>query len=173
MDHVESVSRNDLEAKRSVVIPILRYRGYLSQSVLLCFLSDHERSNNQSKLNVPSIPTISIVDDDDSVRDAVQSLLKSVGYRTQVFASAEDFLRSPHHHETKCVILDIRMPGMSGLELQRRLVATGSPIAIIFVTAHADEQARAQAVAAGAVACLRKPFSEDALLRAVESALNS
>ena len=113
------------------------------------------------------------MDDDESVRDAVESLLKSLGYRTEVFASAEDFLRSGQHEERKCVILDIRMPGMSGLELQRRLVAAGSPVRIIFVTAHADEEARAQAVSAGAVACLRKPFDEEALLRAVESALQS
>jgi FixJ family two-component response regulator len=124
-------------------------------------------------LNISSIPTISIVDDDESVRDALESLLKSVGYRTEVFASAEDFLHSGPHEETKCVILDIRMPGMSGLELQRQLVAAGSRVRIIFVTAHADEEERAQVVSAGAVACLRKPFNDDVLLGAVESALQS
>jgi FixJ family two-component response regulator len=124
-------------------------------------------------LAVSSIPIISIVDDDESLREALESLFKSVGYKTEVFASAEDFLRSDYHHETKCLILDIRMPGMSGLELQRRLVAAGSRIPIIFITAHADEEARAQAVSAGAVACLRKPFSEDALLSAVQSALRA
>jgi FixJ family two-component response regulator len=122
-------------------------------------------------LNISPIPTISIVDDDESVRDALESLLKSVGYRTEVFASAEDFLHSGPHDETKCVILDIRMPGMSGLELQRQLVAAGSRVRIIFVTAHADEEERAQVVSAGAVACLRKPFNDDVLLRALESAL--
>src|SRR5262245_66658490 len=110
---------------------------------------------------------ISIVDDDESIRLALESLLKSVGYRTEVFASADDFLRSADHEHTKCLILDIRMPGMSGLELQRQLVASGSQIPIIFITAHADEEARARAVSAGAVACLRKPFTEHGLLRAI------
>ena len=113
------------------------------------------------------------MDDDESVRDAIRSLLRSAGLDAEVFASGEDFLRSGPHEETKCLILDIRMPGMSGLELQRRLVADGSRVPIIFVTAHADEEARAQAVSTGAVAYLRKPFNEDLLLRAVESALQS
>jgi FixJ family two-component response regulator len=122
-------------------------------------------------LNIPSIPIISIVDDDESVREAVESLLKSVGYRTEVFTSAEEFLRSDHHQEKRCLILDIRMQGMSGMELQRRLVAAGSSIPIIFITAHGDEEARAAALGGGAVAFLRKPFSEEALLSAVQSAL--
>lgn len=114
---------------------------------------------------------ISIVDDDESVREALKSLLESVGYSAEVFASAEEFLRSRNHQETQCLILDIRMPGMSGLELQRRLVAAGSRIPIIFVTAHADEVGRAPALSERAVAFLRKPFSEEALLSAVQSAL--
>jgi FixJ family two-component response regulator len=117
------------------------------------------------------MPTISIVDDDESVREALKSLLESVGYSTKVFASAEEFLRSNNHQETQCLILDIRMPGMSGLELQRRLVAAGFRIPIIFITAHADEEGRAPALREGAVAFLRKPFSEEALLSAVQSAL--
>jgi len=111
------------------------------------------------------------VDDDDSVREALRSLLESVGYSTEVFASAEEFLRSRNHRETQCLILDIRMPGMSGLELQRRLVAAGSQIPIIFVTAHADEEGGTPALREGAVAFLRKPFTEEALLTAVQSAL--
>jgi FixJ family two-component response regulator len=114
---------------------------------------------------------ISIVDDDESVRDALESLLKSVGYRAEVFASAQEFLRLGHHEDAKCLILDVRMPGLSGLELQRQLVASGSSIPIIFITAHGDEAARAQALAAGAVAFLRKPFTEEALLSAVQTAL--
>lgn len=140
---------------------------------MLVLRSDLDSEYQTEQLNISSTPTISIVDDDESVRDALASLLKSVGYRTEVFASAEDFLHSGPHEESKCVILDIRMPGMSGLELQRQLVAAGSPVRIIFVTAHADEEAGAEAVSAGAVACLRKPFNEDVLLRAVESALQS
>ena len=114
---------------------------------------------------------ISIVDDDESVRDALDSLLKSIGYRTEVFASATEFLRLGHNEDAKCLILDVRMPGLSGLELQRQLVASGSSIPIIFITAHGDEAARAQALAAGAVAFLRKPFTEEALLNAVQAAL--
>lgn len=147
--------------------------GYDFPESMLLLRSDLDSEYQTQQLNISSIPTISIVDDDESVRDALASLLKSVGYRTEVFASAEDFLHSRPHEETKCVILDIRMPGISGLELQRQLVAAGSRVRIIFVTAHADEEARAQAVSAGAVACLRKPFNEDVLLRAVESALQS
>ena len=114
---------------------------------------------------------ISIVDDDESVRDALESLLKSVGYRTEVFASAQEFLHSGHHEDSRCLILDVRMPGLSGLELQRQLVSSGSSIPIIFITAHGDEAARAQALGAGAVAFLRKPFTEEALLKAVDDAL--
>jgi FixJ family two-component response regulator len=116
-------------------------------------------------------PMISIVDDDESVREALESLLKSVGYRAEVFASAQEFLRLGHHEEARCLILDVRMPGMSGLELQRQLVASGSAISIIFITAHGDEAARAQALGAGAMVFLRKPFTEEALLKAVDDAV--
>ena len=121
----------------------------------------------------PSVPIISIVDDDESVRDGLDSLLKSIGYRTEVFASALEFLRLGYHKDAKCLILDVRMPGLSGLELQRQLVASGSSIPVIFITAHGDEAARAQALAAGALAFLRKPFTEEALLNAVQAALLS
>lgn len=117
---------------------------------------------------------ISIVDDDESVREAVRSLLKSVGYRAEVFTSAEEFLRSGRPHETSCLILDVLMPGMGGLELQRRLAAAGSSIPVIFITAHAgDREARTQALAAGAVVFLGKPFSEESLLSAVQTALRA
>ena len=124
-------------------------------------------------MNIPSIPTISIVDDDESVREALANLLQSVGYTTEVFASAEDFLHSDHHQHSKCLILDVRMPGMSGFELERRLVAAGFSIPIIFISAHGDEEARGPALRERPVAFLRKPFSETALLSAVESALQA
>jgi FixJ family two-component response regulator len=114
---------------------------------------------------------ISIVDDDESVRDALENLLKSIGYRAEVFASAEEFLRLGHHEDSRCLILDVRMPGLSGLELQRQLVSSGPSIPIVFITAHGDEAERAQAFRAGAVAFLRKPFAEEALLTAVQAAL--
>src|SRR5215468_10443854 len=106
------------------------------------------------------VPLIVIVDDDDSLRMSLDNLIRSVGFRTQSFSSAEAFLSANQKHDTACLILDVRMPGMSGLELQRQLVAASVCIPIIFITAHADVDARAQALAAGAVDFLRKPFHE-------------
>jgi len=116
-------------------------------------------------------PLIAIVDDDESVREALQSLLKSMGLRAEGFVSAEDFLHSAPLPDTTCLILDVRMPGMGGLELQRQLAVAERRIPIIFITAHGDENARMQALRAGAVDFLAKPFSEEALLAAVHSAL--
>jgi FixJ family two-component response regulator len=114
---------------------------------------------------------ISIVDDDESIREAIQSLLRSVGFRAETFASAEQFLQSDQIENTACLILDVRMPGMSGLELQRRLIATQCRIPIVFVTAHGDEEARSRALQEGAVEFLLKPFSEEALLNTIQAAL--
>jgi FixJ family two-component response regulator len=120
---------------------------------------------------VTEIPLISIVDDDESVREAIESLMKSVGYIAKVFSSAGDFLRSGQLDDTGCLILDVQMPGMTGLELQDHLVASKSRIPIIFISAHSDAEARARALGAGAVGFLQKPFSEDALLNAINSSL--
>lgn len=117
-------------------------------------------------------PFISIVDDDDSLRNSLNNLIRSVGFRAQGFPSAEAFLNSSELHDTACLILDVRMPGMSGLDLQRQLVATNSPIPIVFITSHGDDDAQARALEAGAVAFLYKPFREEALLKAIDSALN-
>ena len=114
---------------------------------------------------------ISIVDDDESVRESVSSLVRSAGFGTTVFASAEEFLNSAQLRDTACLILDLRMPGMSGLELQRRLSDADYRIPIIFITAQRDEGDRMQALKAGAVDFLYKPFSENALLKAVDTAL--
>jgi FixJ family two-component response regulator len=114
---------------------------------------------------------ISIVDDDDSVRESLSSLVRSAGFGAMVFASAEEFLNSAHLRDTACLILDLRMPGMSGLELQSRLSAAEYRIPIIFITAQRDEGDRTQALKAGAVDFLHKPFSENALLKAVDVAL--
>lgn len=114
---------------------------------------------------------ISIVDDDESIRESVSSLVRSAGFGTRVFASAEEFLNSAHLRDTACLILDLRMPGMSGLELQRRLSDADYRIPIIFITAQRDEGDRMQALKAGAVDFLYKPFSEKALLKAVDTAL--
>jgi FixJ family two-component response regulator len=116
---------------------------------------------------------ISIVDDDDSIRESVKSLMRAVGFRADVFDSAEAFLNSDRLGEADCLIVDVRMPGMGGLELQRHLMASNRHIPIIFITAHGDEEARLRALNAGAVEFLYKPFSEDALLAAVSSALKT
>ena len=116
-------------------------------------------------------PQISIVDDDDSVRDALKSLIDSVGFRVEVFASGEDFLNSPNISETDCLITDVRMPGMSGLELQERLNATGASIPTVFISAHDDTEARARAIRGGAIDFLQKPFSADSLLGAISACL--
>jgi FixJ family two-component response regulator len=118
-----------------------------------------------------SVSLISVVDDDESVRESLEGLLKSVGFRVEAFALAGDFLNSKALHNTDCLILDVRMPGMSGPELQRKLIASQHLIPIIFITAHGDEAVRARVLADGAVDCLLKPFSEDGLLNAVHVAL--
>ena len=120
---------------------------------------------------MPTLPLISIVDDDDAFKCSLEDLIRSVGWRAQGFASAEAFLRSPHRQETACLILDVRMPGMSGPELQRRLVGAASAIPIIFITAHVDEGVRTRALQDGVVAFLYKPFREEDLLHAVNAAL--
>jgi FixJ family two-component response regulator len=117
------------------------------------------------------IPLIAVVDDDAAIREAIQSLLRSVGLRVAVFAVAEDFLQAGQRQATACLILDVRMPRMSGIELQQRLATAHDPMPIIFITAHGDAETRARALRAGAVAFLDKPFSDEVVLRAVQAAL--
>ena len=116
---------------------------------------------------------VAIVDDDHSMRGALQGLLKAVGVPSQVFASAEEFLKSGQQHQAACLITDIRMPGISGLELQARLNAEHCRIPTIFITAHDDGQMRMRALRAGAVEFLAKPFDDEALLETVQAALES
>jgi FixJ family two-component response regulator len=116
---------------------------------------------------------VAIVDDDDSMRGALAGLLKAVGLATQAFASAEEFLKSGQQHQTACLIADIRMPGMSGLELQAHLNAERCRIPTIFITAHGDAKMRMQALREGAVEFLAKPFDDEALLDSVRAALES
>jgi FixJ family two-component response regulator len=116
---------------------------------------------------------VAIVDDDDSMRSALQGLLKAVGLPTQAFASGEEFLNSGQRNQIACLIADIRMPGMSGLELQAQLNADHCRIPIIFITAHGDEKMRMQALRAGAVEFMAKPFNDEALLESVRAALAS
>jgi len=116
---------------------------------------------------------VAVVDDDDLMRTSLQGLLKSVGLPARAFASGEEFLRSGQQHQVGCLIADIRMPGMSGLELQAKLNAERCRVPIIFITAHGDAQMRMQALRAGAVEFLAKPFDDEALLESVRAALES
>jgi FixJ family two-component response regulator len=120
-----------------------------------------------------TVSLIGVVDDEESVRDALSSLIRSAGYRCMVFPSAEAFLDSGDVPNTDCTVLDVRMPGLSGLELQRRLRELRSSIPVVFVTGHADEFQRAEALKDGAIAFLNKPFSDEAILGAIRSALDS
>lgn len=117
------------------------------------------------------LPLISVIDDDDSVRESLESLVRSFGFAVEVFPSAEALLNSGHLGDMRCLVLDVRMPGMNGPELQHRLAASESGIPVIFMTAHGDEAARAQALRNGAVDYLLKPFSEESLLNAIRTAL--
>lgn len=117
-------------------------------------------------------PLISVVDDDESLRESLEGLLKSLGHKVEVFSSAEEFLASDAFAKTGCIILDMRMPGMSGLELQQELIRGDKKIPIIFITAHGDEDVISRVIANGAVDCLLKPFSETSLLNAIKIALS-
>lgn len=114
---------------------------------------------------------VAVVDDDDLVRTAIQGLLKSVGLSARAYASGEEFLDSGLQHQSACLIADIRMPGMSGLELQARLNAECCLIPTIFITAHGDQEMRLQAMRAGAVEFLSKPFDDELLIDSVRTAL--
>ncbi len=116
-------------------------------------------------------PLISIVDDDASVREAMEALMRSLGCEADAFPSAEDFLGSGRMHETACVVADVQMPGLGGLELQRRLAAAGLRVPIVFVTAYPDARIRAKALEAGALGFLTKPVSERDLLACIEAAV--
>jgi FixJ family two-component response regulator len=118
----------------------------------------------------PAAP-VAIVDDDKLMRSALQGLLEAEGVATRTFASAEEFLESGEQHRCACLIADIRMPGMSGLDLQAALKADRLAIPIIFITAHGDERMRMQALRSGAVELLAKPFDEEVLLETVRAAL--
>jgi FixJ family two-component response regulator len=120
-----------------------------------------------------TVSVVGIVDDDEGIRQALDGLLRSAGFQVMTFASAEAFLSSTHLQLTACLILDLRMPGMDGLKLQRRLATTGHRIPIIVLTAHGDDEARARAMGAGAIAFLTKPFDGDALLVTVTQALTA
>ena len=114
---------------------------------------------------------VSIVDDDESVRQGLSRLLSSVGFAVNTFSSAEDYLSSSQAGRADCLLLDVRMPGKSGIELQRQLLANHSEIPVIFITAHEQEIPRVQALEGNAATVLIKPFSEEALLNAINKVL--
>lgn len=116
---------------------------------------------------------ISVVDDDESVRESLPDLLREFGFAAEAFSSAGEFLASGRLGQTRCLILDVAMPGMSGPDLQRELTLRRQKIPIVFITAHADETARPRLLELGAVECLLKPFSDTALFEAVNAALDS
>jgi FixJ family two-component response regulator len=121
--------------------------------------------------DLPNASVISVIDDDMSARRATARLLHSLGHEVASFASAEEFLESGRLDETACVVSDVRMPGMSGVELQSRLRAEGRRLPIIFISAYPESSARSRALAAGAVAVLDKPFSDDELICCIDQAL--
>jgi len=126
----------------------------------------HSSSGSLSK-----VPLIAIVDDDDSFRRATTSFIRSLGYAVLQFASAESFLNSDRLHDTDCLISDVQMPGINGIELQRKLIVQGYRLPIIFVTAFSEMRARAQTLAAGAIGFLDKPFSDEELIVCLNKAL--
>jgi FixJ family two-component response regulator len=114
---------------------------------------------------------IAVVDDDPSVRQALRRLLQSIGCSAETFSSADDFLRSPSPEKFECLILDVQMPGLSGLELQKVIGSLRNPLPIIFITAHPDENLRRQALLNGAVGFLEKPFDDNALIELIHAAV--
>jgi FixJ family two-component response regulator len=118
-------------------------------------------------------PLISVIDDDESMREAMRGLMKSLGYTAEAFASAEEFLNSRQAPRTSCLIADVQMPGMTGLELHRHLVASGKTIPTILITAYPDDSARVRALGDGVICYLSKPFDESDLLACIRSSLNN
>jgi FixJ family two-component response regulator len=149
-----------------MILKLLSVVHYPAVAVLRRALFPGEGSYTLSK-----VPVISIIDDDASVRIGANNLLRSHGYTVHTFASAEEFLRSGHRDSTSCVIADIQMPAMNGIELQRFLVAQGARVPFIFITAFPDESVRAQALKAGALCFLTKPFDGPTLIRCLDTAL--
>jgi FixJ family two-component response regulator len=125
------------------------------------------------EINLSNVPVIAIVDDDESFRQAAVRLIRSLGYATAAFASAEAFLHSDRGHDVDCLITDVQMPGMTGIQLQSQLIGQGRKLPIIFVTAFPEMKPRERALAAGAVGFLDKPFSDEKLITCLNQALGA
>ena len=136
---------------------------------VVCGPSSRNPGDRQGEM--PKQPVISIVDDDHSVREAVMDLMSSLGFAAEAFPSAGTFLTSDAVRSTSCLIADVQMPGMSGLELRRRLAASGNAIPTILITAYPDDTVRAHAHEAGVIGYLTKPFSDDELIGCIDLAL--
>jgi FixJ family two-component response regulator len=146
----------------------------------LCCLQGFSPAVNSPRLRpdaedeqVQHAPIISIIDDDESMRCAIKSLVTSLGLDAYTFASAEAFLQSPHLDHTSCVITDLQMPGLNGVELQKSLLAQGRHIPIIFVTGFPEERLRARAIKAGALGFLSKPFESETLIKLIDKAIET
>ena len=147
-----------------------RYQSTMDdpQGVAHCFVMESRQGTSATKRLL-----VSVVDDDESVRESLPDLLREFGFAARAFSSAEEFLLSDCVEETRCLILDVAMPGMSGLDLQQELRLRGQEIPVIFITAHKDETIREQAFKQGAVNLLYKPFSDAALLEALNAAVQA
>ena len=146
------------------MVHLVKSGGYLTV--------DRRPAGNQS-VKLQQVPVISIVDDDESVREATRSLVRSLGYEAVTFGSAEEFLESTQATDTACLITDVQMPGLSGVELQDRLIADGRCMPVIFVTAFPDERLQGHVLRSGAIGYLPKPFNEDLLIACIDAALKS
>lgn len=133
---------------------------------------EEQSAGSAATANMPP-RRISIVDDDASIREALKSLMRSVRFNVEAFASAEDFLASDRSNDTACLILDVTLPGMSGFELQNRLNSEGRGIPIVFITAHSDEASRERALKGGAIDFLSKPVRREPLFKAIQSAIEN
>jgi FixJ family two-component response regulator len=133
-------------------------------------LSDRHRAQAESVI-LQQVPVISIVDDDEAVREATKSLVRSLGYKAETFGSAEEFLESAHLLTTACLITDVQMPGLSGIELRDRLIAAGHHTPMIFVTAFPDDSLQGHVLKDGAIGYLPKPFDEKRLIECIDVAL--
>jgi FixJ family two-component response regulator len=130
-----------------------------------------EQGSVETRMGANPSGRISIVDDDASIREALMSLMRSIRFQAEAFASAEDFLANGRLDDTACLILDVYLPGMSGFELQHRLNSERRSIPIVFITAHADEASRQRALKSGAIELLGKPVRREPLFKAIQSAL--
>jgi CheY-like chemotaxis protein len=166
------------ERRRARAIP--RYSRLISSGCVndICgqWQPSHDSVNSVAlagrKAALSKVPMISIVDDDRSLREATKGLVKSFGYGADAFASAEEFLQSDRVNDSACLILDVNMPGLSGIELQDQLIARGNHMPIIFISAVQEEATRAKALRAGAIGFLSKPFREEWLMDRLDFALN-